>query len=60
MAISATDREAVAQRARYRCEYCQSQLKYSADSFSVEHIVPRSRGGTDELANLFALVPKVQ
>lgn len=52
MAISAQAKAAVAERARYRCEYCLSQLKYSADSFSVEHIVPVSREGTDELSNL--------
>jgi hypothetical protein len=52
MAISAEDRRTVAERARFCCEYCRSQLKYSADSFSVEHIVPRSRGGPDELSNL--------
>lgn len=43
---------AVAERARNCCEYCQSQLRYSADSFSVEHIIPRSLGGTDDLQNL--------
>jgi HNH endonuclease len=52
MAITARKRKAVAERARYCCEYCLSQLKFSADSFSVEHIVPQSRGGSDELANL--------
>ena len=52
MAISAHDRETVAERAGYCCEYCRSQLKFSADSFSVEHIVPRSRGGSDDLSNL--------
>jgi hypothetical protein len=52
MTLSAHDRQAVAERARYCCEYCQSQLKFSADSFSVEHIVPRSRGGSDDMSNL--------
>jgi hypothetical protein len=52
MAISASKRQEVALRAFFCCEYCQSQLKYSADSFSVEHIVPLARGGHDELSNL--------
>src|SRR5690348_5159459 len=52
MAISAEDRSAVARRARYRCEYCQTPLKFSADSFSVEHIIPSSRGGSDNHSNL--------
>ena len=29
-----------------------SQVEFSPDSFSVDHIVPRSRGGTDDLNNL--------
>jgi hypothetical protein len=52
MAITAHDRKMVAERAGYCCEYCRSQLKFSADSFSVEHVVPRSRGGSDDLSNL--------
>lgn len=52
MTISTHDRQVVADRARFCCEYCQSQLKYSADSFSVEHIVPQSLGGSDDLSNL--------
>jgi hypothetical protein len=52
MAISAHDRKTVAERAAYCCEYCRSQLKFSADSFSVEHVIPRSRGGSEDLSNL--------
>lgn len=42
----------VAERAQGCCEYCQSQAQFSADPFSIEHIIPRSRGGTDDLSNL--------
>jgi hypothetical protein len=52
MPITPQDRQLVAQRAAYCCEYCQSQLRFSADPFSVEHIVPRSQSGLDELSNL--------
>ncbi len=52
MAVSAEVRRLVAERARRCCEYCQSQLRFSADSFSVEHVVPRSRGGSDDASNL--------
>lgn len=52
MAVPAQTRLQIAERAHHRCEYCQSQLKYSADSFSVEHIIARSCGGSDELSNL--------
>lgn len=43
---------AVAERARDCCEYCRSQAKFSPDSFSIEHIVPRAGGGSTEMTNL--------
>lgn len=52
MTISAQVRRQVAERARRCCEYCRSQLQYSIDSFSIEHIVPHSKGGSDDFANL--------
>ncbi len=45
-------REETAERACWCCEYCCSQARFSPDPFSVEHIIPRSRGGTNELSNL--------
>jgi len=33
-------------------EYCLSQVDFSPAPFSIEHITPRSRGGTSDLANL--------
>ncbi|MDX2241909.1 MAG: HNH endonuclease signature motif containing protein [Leptolyngbyaceae cyanobacterium bins.302] len=45
-------RKVVAERANGFCEYCRCQEKFSPDSFEVEHIIPRSRGGTDDLENL--------
>jgi HNH endonuclease len=42
----------VAQRAKFCCEYCLSQEKYSPDYFSVEHIIPRVKKGSDALENL--------
>ncbi|OIO90502.1 MAG: HNH endonuclease [Anaerolineae bacterium CG2_30_64_16] len=50
--LTIRQRQIVAQRASGCCEYCRSQACFSPDPFSVEHIVPRSRGGTDELDNL--------
>jgi len=52
MAIPREQRRLVLTRAGGCCEYCQSQSRYSADSFSVEHVIPRSRGGTDAVGNL--------
>ena len=52
MAISKTTKKAVAERANYNCEYCFAQSFYTQDSFCTEHILPISKGGTDELDNL--------
>ena len=45
-------RAEVARVARGCCEYCLSQLDFSPAPFSIEHIIPRSRGGVTELGNL--------
>ncbi|MFZ0546500.1 MAG: HNH endonuclease signature motif containing protein [Candidatus Promineifilaceae bacterium] len=50
--VSESQRQAIITRAGGCCEYCQSQLKYSPDSFATEHIVPRSLGGQTSLDNL--------
>jgi hypothetical protein len=50
--ITAEQKRAVAERAQGYCEYCWSQARFSPDPFSVEHIIPRSRGGTSDLSNL--------
>lgn len=43
---------AVAERAGHRCEYCRAPEVIFNLPFEVEHIVPASRGGPDDLANL--------
>lgn len=50
--ISVQQKAAVKQRAKDCCEYCWSQEEYSPDTFSVEHIVPLAKGGTNEADNL--------
>lgn len=50
--ISTRLRQATAQRAQDRCEYCQSQARFALHPFSVEHIIPRSKGGETTLGNL--------
>jgi hypothetical protein len=40
------------ERAGACCEYCQSQARFATQPFSVEHIVPLSRGGKTALDNL--------
>lgn len=50
--LSTGQRARVVERAKGCCEYCQSQERYSPDPFSVEHIIPLSRGGANDLDNL--------
>ncbi len=52
MKVSASFRNKVEERAKKLWEYCQSPLEFSSDPFSVEHIFPISKGGTDDLENL--------
>jgi hypothetical protein len=42
----------VARRAGHRCEYCHAPEAVFNFPFEVEHILPASRGGTDDEANL--------
>ena len=52
MGVSPQLRKRVSRRAGGRCEYCRAPEGVSPASFSVEHIVPRSRGGGNAPANL--------
>ncbi|MCC6463592.1 MAG: HNH endonuclease [Saprospiraceae bacterium] len=45
-------RALVRDRARDCCEYCCAQAVFSHDPFSVEHITPLAKGGTNEAENL--------
>lgn len=45
-------RRTVIARSQGICEYCRSRADHSAGVFTVEHIVPISRGGSDTLDNL--------
>jgi hypothetical protein len=42
----------VAERCGHRCEYCLASQDLFNFPFEVEHIVPRSDGGSDDLSNL--------
>lgn len=45
-------RRFVTKRANDCCEYCRTQARFSADSLTLDHIHPRSLGGTNEAENL--------
>jgi len=45
-------RISVAERAGYLCEYCRCRSDCACESFEVEHIIPTSKGGTDDVENL--------
>ncbi len=46
------DRELIRKRANYLCEYCHSSEKISATRFTIDHIIPQSLGGSDDLNHL--------
>lgn len=50
--ITAELRQRVIERAYGCCEYCRSHARYATQSFSVEHIVARAKGGATTLDNL--------
>jgi hypothetical protein len=45
--VSRAQRLRIAARANHQCEYCRTPSEFSADSLSVEHVVPRVEGGAD-------------
>ncbi len=45
-------RQLVAERAAYLCEYCMIPMAFVPDPFDVEHILPVSKGGNNDLENL--------
>lgn len=50
--INSQVRKFVRERANYLCEYCHSSEEASAAQFAIDHIIPQSLGGSDELENL--------
>ena len=45
-------KQAIRERANYVCEYCHSPERLSANRFTVEHVIPKSLRGSDELSKL--------
>lgn len=54
MALSESLRRRVRERANFLCEYCQTAEVLSGLRCAIDHIIPKSRGGSDDLDNLCA------
>jgi hypothetical protein len=52
--ISAQLRQQIITAAHHRCEYCKSSSRLTGTPLVMEHILPRSLGGTDDPENLAA------
>jgi 5-methylcytosine-specific restriction endonuclease McrA len=52
MTLAVVIRKQVRERAEYLCEYCHALEEASAAQFEIDHIHPRSLGGSDALENL--------
>lgn len=52
MKISPAKRKLIEERAKGLCEYCRCTQEFSPQPFTIEHIIPKSKGGTDDLENL--------
>lgn len=52
MTVNELTRQLVRKRANYLCEYCHSPERISTSRFTIDHIQPRSLGGSDDPDNL--------
>lgn len=46
-------RQKLAEETQYRCGYCLLQERVSGIPLTIEHVVPKVRGGSDHQANLW-------
>jgi hypothetical protein len=52
MAVSASSRRLVRERAQLRCEYCHADERWQFIRFTIDHVLPQSAGGSDDPDNL--------
>jgi 5-methylcytosine-specific restriction endonuclease McrA len=52
MTIGDATKEFVRKRANYLCEYCHSPERICTTRFTVDHVIPKSLGGSDDVENL--------
>jgi hypothetical protein len=50
--ISANFKRIIVERSNGYCEYCKCSSDFSTEPFSIEHIIPRSKQGSDDIENL--------
>lgn len=50
--LSAEVRREIARRAGHACSYCRSQEAVAGATFTIDHIIPQSLGGSDAPDNL--------
>lgn len=55
--LAPATRSAVVARAQGLCEYCRSATEVTGQEFTIDHIVPQSRGGADDPTNLCYCCP---
>lgn len=53
MSTAAQLRQRIAAQARSRCGYCQTQELVSGIPLTLEHLIPKARGGLNDEANLW-------
>lgn len=52
MTLTHEQRKLVFERSNYHCEYCKTPEKYSGLPLEIDHIIPQSLGGADDLDNV--------
>jgi HNH endonuclease len=50
--ISSSIKQAIFARAQGYCEYCKSSADFTTEPFSIEHILPLSKNGSNDFLNL--------
>jgi 5-methylcytosine-specific restriction endonuclease McrA len=53
-------RKRVYERDKYCCRYCGEYLKGKKGRLSIDHVIPKSKGGDNSLENLVTACPQCQ